>query len=200
LIDFSSHGRHSSGAFANSGFGWCAYRRCAFSTEHALEIYNHCPRRKSSEMWISTRTRTSPGSGLSPAALLYIRCHAHLPGRALVFSMEPPRQEFRFLGWTYVPSPSTFNFPGRIYYLAPAYPMLFARAVGSSPGLKHGAAPLAYPESQGEIAAIGRSPKRKLELDEDGILAPLVVGGLVAAPLAIPILPLETASHTNFWM
>ena len=32
------------------------------------------------------------------------------------------------------------------------------------------------------------------------ILAPLVVGGLIAAPLAIPILPLETAvAYANFW-
>jgi len=88
--------------------------------------------------------------------------------------------EYRFLGWTYIFVLLQFLiFRGRIYYLAPIYPMLFAA----------GAVAI-----EGWLPIDGRSWIKKT------ILAPLVVGGMVAAPLALPILPLDAAaSYADFW-
>ncbi len=89
-------------------------------------------------------------------------------------------QRFRYLGWTYCFLLAEFLIlRGRIYYLAPIYPMLFAA----------GAVAI-----ESWIAASGRNWIRQ------AILVPLVFGGLVAAPLALPILPLDTAArYANFW-
>jgi len=89
-------------------------------------------------------------------------------------------EEFRFLGWTYLFLLGEFLiFRGRIYYLAPIYPMLFAA----------GAVAI-----EAWIGNFGRNWIKA------AVLAPLVVGGLVAAPLALPILPLDTAAdYANFW-
>jgi len=113
-------------------------------------------------------------------------------------------REFRFLGWTYVfLLLQLLIFRGRIYYLAPAYPMLFAAgAVAIESWLETRVrAPLAYPESQGGNRRDRTGPQSaNWNWMKTAILAPLVVGGLVAAPLAIPILPLETAvAYANFW-
>jgi len=113
-------------------------------------------------------------------------------------------REFRFLGWTYLfLLLQLLIFRGRIYYLAPAYPMLFAAgAVAIESWIETRVrAPLAYPESQGGTRRDRTGPRSaNWNWMKAAILAPLVVGGLVAAPLAIPILPLETAvAYANFW-
>ena len=113
-------------------------------------------------------------------------------------------REFRFLGWTYLfLLLQLLIFRGRIYYLAPAYPMLFAAgAVAIESWIETRVrAPLAYPESQGGNRRDRTGPQSaNWNWMKTAILAPLVVGGLVAAPLAIPILPLETAvAYANFW-
>src|SRR5882672_1919971 len=96
------------------------------------------------------------------------------------FLMSREGKPFRFLGWTYLFLLTEFLIlRGRIYYLAPVYPMLFAS----------GAVAI-----EAWIAQAGKDWIKK------AILAPLVVGGLVAAPLALPILPLDAAaSYANFW-
>ncbi len=87
---------------------------------------------------------------------------------------------YRFLGWTYVFILAQFLIlRGRIYYLAPAYPMLFAA----------GAVAI-----EAWIGEAGRQWIKK------AILVPLVMGGMVAAPLALPILPINAAAaYARFW-
>jgi hypothetical protein len=89
-------------------------------------------------------------------------------------------ESYRYLGWTYFILLAEFIvMRGRIYYLAPIYPMLFAA----------GAVAI-----EGWIANYGRSWLRA------AVIAPLVFGGLVAAPLALPILSLDqAAAYANFW-
>jgi dolichyl-phosphate-mannose-protein mannosyltransferase len=93
-------------------------------------------------------------------------------------------REYRFLGWTYVfILIQLLIFRGRIYYLAPIYPMLFAAGAVT---IESWIATFASQERASWI--------------KPTILAPLIVGGLIAAPLAIPILPLDTeAAYSNFW-
>lgn len=87
---------------------------------------------------------------------------------------------YRFLGWTYCFLLAEFLiFRGRIYYLAPIYPMLFAA----------GAVAI-----EAWIGGEGRNWMKT------AVLAPLVLGGMVAAPLALPILPLDAAAaYANYW-
>jgi len=113
-------------------------------------------------------------------------------------------REFRFLGWTYLfLLLQLLIFRGRIYYLAPAYPMLFAAgAVAIESWIEiRVRVPLADSESQGATRRDNTGPRSaNRNWMKTAILAPLVVGGLIAAPLAIPILPLETAvAYANFW-
>jgi hypothetical protein len=86
----------------------------------------------------------------------------------------------RFLGWTYLFLLAEFLIlRGRIYYLAPIYPMLFAA---------------------GAVAIEAWIAKYDVNWIKTAILVPLVVGGIVAAPLALPILPLDAAvAYANFW-
>jgi len=96
------------------------------------------------------------------------------------FLRSSKSQAFRFLGWTYCFLLAEFLIlRGRIYYLAPIYPMLFAAgAVAMEAWIER------YGRNWVKIA----------------VLAPLVFGGIVAAPLALPILPLEAAAeYANFW-
>jgi hypothetical protein len=89
-------------------------------------------------------------------------------------------REVRFLGWTYAFLLFEFLiFRGRIYYLAPIYPMLFAA---------------------GAIAIESWIERYGRTWMQAAIIAPLVIGGMVAAPLALPILPLDTAAaYANYW-
>jgi len=88
--------------------------------------------------------------------------------------------EYRFLGWTYVFLLAEFLIlRGRIYYLAPIYPMLFAA---------------------GAVAIEMWIESSRRSWIKAAILAPLVVGGMVAAPLALPMLSLDgAAAYANFW-
>lgn len=68
---------------------------------------------------------------------------------------------------------------GRIYYLAPVYPMLFAA---------------------GAVWIEGQIAEKRWEWIKQAILVPLTVGGMIAAPLAIPLLPVKAAvTYANFW-
>src|ERR1700674_1040073 len=89
-------------------------------------------------------------------------------------------EAFRFLGWTYCFLLAEFLiFRGRIYYVAPVYPMLFAAGAVAV---------------EAWIGNYGRNWVKA------AVLAPLVVGGIVAAPLALPILPLDAAAdYAKFW-
>ncbi len=79
---------------------------------------------------------------------------------------------FRALGWTFVVLFATFVIlQGKVYYLAPAYPMLLAA---------------------GGIAFETWIEKRSLAWLKPAMLTPLVVAGALLAPFAIPILPVET--------
>ena len=96
------------------------------------------------------------------------------------FFVSEKGEPYRFLGWTYLfLLLQMLVLDGRIYYLAPVYPMLFAA----------GAVWMEY-----QIA------KRSWKWAKPAILIPLVVGGLVAAPLAMPLLPVNTAAaYARFW-
>jgi hypothetical protein len=89
-------------------------------------------------------------------------------------------ESYRFLGWTYFFLLAEFLiFRGRIYYLAPIYPMLFAAGAVA-------------------IEEWIRSYNRNWV--KAAVLTPLIFGGLVAAPLALPILPLDVAAaYAKFW-
>jgi len=95
------------------------------------------------------------------------------------FATEQGRP-YRFLGWAYVfLLLEMLVLKGRIYYMAPVYPMLFAA----------GAVLL-----EREIAA------RQWEWAKWAIVVPLVAGGMIAAPLAAPILPVNAAvAYSRFW-
>lgn len=89
------------------------------------------------------------------------------------------------LGWAYVVIlVEMIALHGKIYYLAPAYPMLFAAGA-------------VWIESH----LPPRAEKRlKPWLYKTIVVAPLVAGGLIAAPLAMPILPVNAAvKYCRFW-
>ena len=87
---------------------------------------------------------------------------------------------YRFLGWTYLfVLAQLLILKGKIYYLAPIYPMLFAA---------------------GAVGIETRFRERHWSWMKPVILVPLVVGGIVAAPLALPLLPVEAmAAYSRFW-
>lgn len=96
------------------------------------------------------------------------------------FLRSRPGEAYRYLGWTYCFLLAEFLiFRGRIYYLAPIYPMFFAA----------GAVTI-----EAWIANYGWNWLKPV------ILSPLIVGGIVAAPLALPILPVDAAAaYAKFW-
>jgi hypothetical protein len=96
------------------------------------------------------------------------------------FLVSREGQPYRFLGWTYIFVLLEFLiFRGRIYYLAPIYPIYFAA---------------------GAVVLETLIERRDAGWAKPAILIPLLVGGLVAAPLALPILPLDAAaSYAHFW-
>ena len=87
---------------------------------------------------------------------------------------------YRFLGWSYVlVLLQMLILKGRIYYVAPIYPMLFAA---------------------GAVWIERCIEERGWEWARQAILIPLAFGGMVAAPLALPILPVgAAAAYSNFW-
>jgi 4-amino-4-deoxy-L-arabinose transferase-like glycosyltransferase len=93
-------------------------------------------------------------------------------------------KEYRFLGWTYLfILLQLLILRGRIYYLGPAYPMLFAAgAVATEAWIE---------------ARVAQGLRNRIK---PAILVPLAIGGIIAAPLALPILPLDAAAaYANFW-
>jgi dolichyl-phosphate-mannose-protein mannosyltransferase len=102
-----------------------------------------------------------------------------LAGLWFFFSAEEGRP-FRFLGWTYAfLLAQVLILKGRIYYVAPIYPMLFAA---------------------GAVWIESRIEQRGWEWARRAVLVPLTVGGIVAAPLAMPILPVTAAAaYSDFW-
>jgi hypothetical protein len=87
---------------------------------------------------------------------------------------------YQLLGWTYLVILAGFLvLKGKIYYLAPAYPMLFAA---------------------GAVWIEKWIRARNWIWLKPATLAPLVVGGMVAAPLALPLLPVEAVvKYAKFW-
>ena len=102
-----------------------------------------------------------------------------LAGLWFFFATEKGRN-YRFLGWAYVfLLLEMLVLDGRIYYVAPVYPYLFA--AGS-----------VWIETQ--IADLS------WEWAKRAILIPLAVGGIIAAPLATPLLPVNAAAaYAHFW-
>jgi hypothetical protein len=102
-----------------------------------------------------------------------------LAGLWFFFRSEAGRA-YRFLGWTYVfVLLQMLLLKGRIYYVAPIYPMLFAA---------------------GAVWIESKIDRIQWRWIQQAILIPLAIGGIVAAPLALPILPVEAAaSYSNFW-
>ncbi|HET7840526.1 MAG TPA: glycosyltransferase family 39 protein [Terriglobia bacterium] len=81
-------------------------------------------------------------------------------------------KSFRFLGWAFVALFATFVvLQGKMYYLAPAYPMLFAA---------------------GGVAAEAWIERRNVAWLRTVTIGILIAGGAVLAPFAIPVLPVET--------
>jgi len=95
------------------------------------------------------------------------------------FSAQQGRR-YRFLGWTYIfILAQMLILKGRIYYVAPIYPMLFAA---------------------GAVWIETRIEQRGWDWARRAILVPLTIGGIVAAPLAMPILPVSAAAaYSDFW-
>ncbi|MGH9730471.1 MAG: ArnT family glycosyltransferase, partial [Candidatus Acidiferrales bacterium] len=109
------------------------------------------------------------------AARKSIRGLTQLPGQGI----------YAPLAWTYiVVLVEMIALHGKIYYLAPAYPMLLAA---------------------GSVWLESKLPQRaekrlKPAYLKTMIIAPLVAGGLIAAPLAMPILPVNAAArYSRFW-
>jgi len=87
---------------------------------------------------------------------------------------------YRLLGWTYlVVLGELLLLKGKIYYLAPAYPMLLAA---------------------GAVWLEKWIREQNWNWLKPAIPAMLVLGGIGAAPLALPLLPVEAAAkYANFW-
>jgi hypothetical protein len=96
------------------------------------------------------------------------------------FFADPRGKTYRVLGWAYlVVLAEMLTLHGKIYYMAPAYVMLLA-------------AGCVWMEQQ---AWLGTKQWHK-----PAIVTMLFAGGAIAAPLAMPILPVKSAiRYSNFW-
>ncbi len=82
---------------------------------------------------------------------------------------------YRVLGWTYLVMFVAFVFlKGKVYYLAPAYPMLLAAGALVTEKV------------------IGRSSHGWLK---PAVVTVLIIGGILLAPFGLPVLPVETFLH-----
>jgi hypothetical protein len=86
---------------------------------------------------------------------------------------NPQGKQFRVLGWTsfVLLILVMFSANGRPYYVAPAYPMLFAA---------------------GAVAMEAWFSRRGLRWLKPTYVSYLLISGMIGAPLAIPVLPVET--------
>ncbi len=96
------------------------------------------------------------------------------------FFRDPEGKKYAVLGWAYlVVLTEMIVLHGKIYYLAPAYIMLFAAGA-----------------TWIELRLIPRAGGWLRYT----IVAPMLAGALIAAPLAMPVLSVEdTISYTRFW-
>jgi len=95
-------------------------------------------------------------------------------GVAFLFFARPARP-YRFLAWGYlVVLAELILLGGKIYYLSPYDVILFGA---------------------GAVAVEGVIARRGREWWKPAILAPIAAAGLAAAPLAMPILPVQAAAH-----
>ncbi len=87
---------------------------------------------------------------------------------------------YRALGWAYlVVLLEMILLKGKIYYLAPVYPILLAA---------------------GAVWVEGWVRARDWRWLKPALVAPVALTGIIAAPLAMPILPVEaTAGYARFW-
>ena len=93
---------------------------------------------------------------------------------------DPLGKKYAVLAWAYFTVlAEMLVLHGKIYYLAPAYPMLLAA---------------------GSVWIDLRLAPRAGEWLRITIPVPLLIGGMIAAPLAMPILPVEAAiRYARFW-
>ncbi len=113
------------------------------------------------------------------------------PSRAAANSVAPAldvklaQGRYAPLAWAYViVLVEMIALHGKIYYLAPAYMMLFAAGA-------------VWVESH---LPAGADQRMKSWAWKTVIVAPLAVGGMIAAPLAMPILPVNLAvKYCRFW-
>ncbi len=89
------------------------------------------------------------------------------------YFVHPQDRQFRVLGWASLVLLAVIMFSanGRPYYVAPAYPMLFAA---------------------GGVAMEGWFSRRGLQWFEPAYVSLLLISGAIGAPLAIPVLSPET--------
>ncbi len=87
---------------------------------------------------------------------------------------------YRLLGWSYlVVLTEMLILKGKIYYLAPVYPMLFAA---------------------GAVWMEARIRQRKWNWLKPALVSALMISGLVVAPLALPLLPVDAmVRYCKFW-
>ncbi|GAC1667993.1 MAG: glycosyltransferase family 39 protein [Candidatus Acidiferrum sp.] len=88
--------------------------------------------------------------------------------------------KYSTLGWAYaVVLAEMIALHGKIYYLAPIYPMLLAA---------------------GAVWVESCVPRRALRWARPAIFAPLIAAGAIAAPLAMPVLPVAMAvKYCRYW-
>jgi 4-amino-4-deoxy-L-arabinose transferase-like glycosyltransferase len=93
---------------------------------------------------------------------------------------DPAGKKYAFLGWAYLTVLAEMIFlHGKIYYLAPAYIMLFAAGAEWI-----------------ELHLVPRTGRWLLPV----ISTPLAVAAIIALPLALPVLPVAAASkYCRFW-
>jgi 4-amino-4-deoxy-L-arabinose transferase-like glycosyltransferase len=98
----------------------------------------------------------------------------------LVFYFRPQGKPYRALGWAYVVLYALFTLThAKSYFLAPAYPMLFAA---------------------GAVQLVGVFERRQWSLAGPAYAALLVASGLALAPAAMPVLPPAQYGQLYGWI
>ncbi|MBZ5702190.1 MAG: glycosyltransferase family 39 protein [Acidobacteriia bacterium] len=126
-------------------------------------------------------TLVAPWTFIAQQALLTHPLAAPLWLSGLWFLLgDSAERKYAALGWAYLVVLAEMIFlHGKIYYLAPAYPMLLAA---------------------GAVWVESRLLPRTGAWLKPAIVAPLLLGGFIAAPLAMPILPVAAAiKYCRFW-
>ncbi len=132
--------------------------------------------------WNPTR---DAASATSSHDIEYKTAYGFVRARILALGQRSTQGIYAPLAWAYVVVLiEMIALHGKIYYLAPAYPMLLAAGA-------------VWIEAQLPVRA---QKWLKPALYKVIIVVPLVVGGLIAAPLAMPILAVDAAvTYSRFW-